>query len=225
MSAINALRMEKGEPTIAMQDESDLQRGMAEYAELHGWRAQCETVIPGWGRLDLILHAAEYDDYAAVIEFKTKLVKPSLIRKAFQQADGYKRWLEMNNKYFGVVWLSANEIDEAAANDAAYAYRESVRLIHPGVIMNFISASHRVEDRVARARLVHERAIHRARIATRAHNQMLAHRHQTRLADAMRERVRIDESEHSQPHTTNERSPGPKSSLPVSNPNDSRSGT
>lgn len=148
---MSALALTADGPAIQSANEDDLQRGMAELARIYGWRPEREVVIPGWGRLDLVLHASERDDYAVVVEFKMSLVKASLIRKAFQQADGYYRWLQQSHGRNARVILSPIDMDEALVNEAAYAYRGSVELMYASQVMNLVTGPLAIEKRAARA--------------------------------------------------------------------------
>lgn len=76
---------------IFYRTEADMRASLAELAAFYGWDVEQEVVIPGWGRVDLVLR----QDKGAkpyLIELKLVLKKPSEVRRAFQQADGYGRW-------------------------------------------------------------------------------------------------------------------------------------
>lgn len=112
--------------TVRYAGEAQLNLGIASVAHLHGWTVEREVVIPGWGRLDLwITNAAGTRSFA--IELKQRLDRPALIRKAFQQAEGYRRWIfDADTDVFEMI-LSAPEptSDQAAVR--------TVERLYPGV--------------------------------------------------------------------------------------------
>jgi hypothetical protein len=77
--------------TCHYKSEADLRSGIARIADAYGWFVEQEVVVPGWGRIDLVLR---YDAGVKpfLVELKVALEKPSDVRKGFQQADGYSRW-------------------------------------------------------------------------------------------------------------------------------------
>lgn len=80
--------------------ESEMRSGIARVAEAYGWIAQQEVEARGWGRIDIVLRAAPGpvesriapEFVPLIVELKVDLLKPSDVRKAFQQVDGYSRW-------------------------------------------------------------------------------------------------------------------------------------
>lgn len=82
---------------IRWTDEASLRKGVAEIAWAYGWRVEEEVVVPGWGRIDLILHDAG-TGFTRIVELKLDLTKPAKVRRAFQQADGYDRWWAANRR-------------------------------------------------------------------------------------------------------------------------------
>lgn len=90
--------------------EDQLRDSLAEWAWLAGWEVDTERHLPRWGRLDL---AVACPAVSVVAEIKTELERPSAIRRAFQQTDGYRKVLPANVH----VWLVA-----ATVGPAAYEY-------------------------------------------------------------------------------------------------------
>lgn len=76
---------------IRYRSESDLRASLAEVAALFGWDVEEEVVVPGWGRIDLVLRPSRVAK-PYLVELKLALKKPNEVRRAFQQADGYGRW-------------------------------------------------------------------------------------------------------------------------------------
>jgi hypothetical protein len=74
----------------AGRNEAELRRNLASAAHAYGWFVEEEVVVPGWGRIDIVLR----DGVSAplLIELKLDLIKPAQVRRAFQQTDGYGRW-------------------------------------------------------------------------------------------------------------------------------------
>lgn len=107
-------------PTIYLHDsEVELRRSLASVAYAYGWDVQEEVVIPGWGRIDIVISAAG-ETY--LIELKIDLTKPARIRKAFQQVDGYGRWWAENRGMATDVFLVGSKIDDQAIDPVARAY-------------------------------------------------------------------------------------------------------
>lgn len=70
--------------------EVALRRNLASAAYAYGWQVEEEVVVPGWGRIDIILRDGR--SAPLLIELKLDLTRPARIRRAFQQVDGYGRW-------------------------------------------------------------------------------------------------------------------------------------
>lgn len=106
-------------PTVYLtKSEADLRRSLASVAHVYGWDVSEEVVIPGWGRIDLVLQ----DDWTHLVELKIELTKPAQVRRAFQQADGYGRWWTTNKSKAVDVHLVAVEIEWPLVNGVADAY-------------------------------------------------------------------------------------------------------
>lgn len=111
-----------GDFFLTYSDEASVRRAVATLARAYGWPiVREEVVIPGWGRVDLLL---QMDEKAAphLIELKLDLSRPSLIRKAFQQADGYGRWWQATHSQEPYVYLSMCTGDAAAISAVMNAY-------------------------------------------------------------------------------------------------------
>jgi hypothetical protein len=107
-------------PTVYLsKSEVELRRSLASAAYAYGWDVQEEVVIPGWGRIDIVLTAGPEN---FLIELKLDLTKPAKIRRAFQQADGYGRWWSSNRGHAADVFLCALEMDDTAVAAVAAAY-------------------------------------------------------------------------------------------------------
>lgn len=79
------------------RNEADIRDAIAAHAWALGWDVQTEVVIPGWGRLDVLLWSevpSMRDGLQVAIEVKRALSTPAAARRAFQQADGYRLWLK-----------------------------------------------------------------------------------------------------------------------------------
>lgn len=112
-----------GRLTVEYRDEASLRSGLAVLASANGWLVQEEVVVPGWGRIDLVLR----DDplsYAFLVELKVDLSKPSAIRRAFQQADGYGRWWISEKQEPCQALLVAAKYHGSAISRVASAYPE-----------------------------------------------------------------------------------------------------
>lgn len=116
---------------LRWQSEADLRDSLADFARLHGWQVQTELVVPGWGRPDLVLSV---NDVMVVVELKVALTAQSRIRKAFQQADAYRRCLPAATH----VLLVAGHINRDLASEYATAFR-SVTLCAAGELMGTIA--------------------------------------------------------------------------------------
>lgn len=100
------------------ESETDLRRSLASVAHVYGWDVSEEVVIPGWGRIDLVLE----DDSTYLVELKIDLTKPARVRRAFQQADGYGRWWTTNKGQPADVFLVGADMDDAVIKGVADAY-------------------------------------------------------------------------------------------------------
>lgn len=180
--ALGGLRLEDGAPIITYVNEADLQSGMATLAEAYGWRVQTEVVVPSWGRLDLVLHARDHDDYAYVVEFKKDLTRAATIRKAFQQADGYSRWLAAQG-HSTRVWLAPANCTWAAAADLAIAYADSVSLVDCAEVMGAITGKYAWNLRLPRARARAQVAARQHRVALLALADLTANKHAAEAQD------------------------------------------
>lgn len=111
--------------------ETNLRSTLAQIARAHGWTVEEEVVVPGWGRVDLVLRdPGEGAPY--LIELKLELMKPAKIRRAFQQADGYGRWWSSNHGLAARTYLVGAREDIVAIRPVAVAYPE----------VGYLSASH-----------------------------------------------------------------------------------
>lgn len=155
---------------VTYRDEHSLQESLKELAHAHGWVTESEVVVPGWGRIDLILHESHAKEFSWVIELKTDLTRLSTIRKAFQQADGYARWLATQGVNRRVV-LAAAEVDFSLANDLAYGYRDSVQLVSAGMLVNTISEPGYSGARARAARSRRDSALRRYRLLHAAYSR------------------------------------------------------
>lgn len=111
--------------------EVDMRRSLASVAHAYGWDVSEEVVIPGWGRIDLVLEA----DTTYLVELKVDLTKPARVRRAFQQADGYGRWWTTNKGRPADVFLVGALMDDGVIGGVADAYysvwpRSIVGLLH-----------------------------------------------------------------------------------------------
>lgn len=100
------------------KSETDLRRRLATVAHVYGWNVSEEVVIPGWGRIDLVLE----DDGTHLVELKIDLTKPARVRRAFQQADGYGRWWTTHKGRPADVFLVGADLDLTVVNSVADTY-------------------------------------------------------------------------------------------------------
>lgn len=100
--------------------EADLRRNLASAAHAYGWLVEEEVVVPGWGRIDLILRDGR--SAPALIELKLDLTKPAQIRRAFQQTDGYGRWWAQERGESADTILVGLKVDSVAMNAVYRAY-------------------------------------------------------------------------------------------------------
>lgn len=106
---------------ITYRTEADLRASLAELASLYGWDVEEEVVVPGWGRIDLVLRAGD-DLPPYLVELKLALTKPSEVRRAFQQTDGYGRWWAKERNEANVPLLVAKAPDMSIVTPVADAY-------------------------------------------------------------------------------------------------------
>lgn len=101
-------------------NEATLRRNLASAAHAYGWLVEEEVVVPGWGRIDIIIR----DGVAApvLIELKLDLTKPARIRRAFQQTDGYGRWWAQERGEAVDTILVGAKVDSAAMTAVHRAY-------------------------------------------------------------------------------------------------------
>lgn len=132
--------------SISYSDEADLSLGIATVAHLHGWHVEREVVIPGWGRLDLWLTEAS-GTRSWSIELKLRLDRPALVRKAFQQAEGYRRWLiDDGREPFGMVLAAPDaNCNQQLIAQVGRLY-PSVRFVTGGRILNWLTDFEHVTD-------------------------------------------------------------------------------
>jgi hypothetical protein len=122
-SLVDGLELtDDGKFVLHYGNEASVRRALARLARACGWAVvREEVVVPGWGRIDLVLaqtvNAAPY-----IVELKLELTKPAAIRKAFQQVDGYSRWWTANKGQRSTPLLAACVVDVEAIQPAADAY-------------------------------------------------------------------------------------------------------
>jgi hypothetical protein len=119
----NWLRAEGDLFKISYTGETNLRAQLAVLARAFGWLVEEEVVVPGWGRIDLVLRSVSGMD-VRLIELKTDLTKPARIRRAFQQADGYGRWWTRHQTQRANVHLVAADADWSAVHAVQAAYPE-----------------------------------------------------------------------------------------------------
>lgn len=144
-------------PVVWYRTETDMRRGLAKLAFAYGWSVQEEVVIPGWGRIDLVL--SDPSPGSILIELKRLLAKPSEVRRGFQQADGYGRWWVANHGEPAQVILCAGAATtDTSTVDAAYP---EVRFLLIGQVMAGLRVwgDLQARGRVARARAAELRGL------------------------------------------------------------------
>lgn len=102
-------------------DEVGLRRNVAVVARAYGWNVQEEVVVPGWGRIDLVL-TEPAPSPAFLVELKLDLTKPAKVRKAFQQADGYGRWWAAHRSQPSYTYLVSVDCDPVHVSVAQQVY-------------------------------------------------------------------------------------------------------
>lgn len=122
---VDGIATVNGDFELFYTDESSVRRGLARLAYAYGWAiVREEVVIPGWGRVDLLLQETSENEPPYLIEIKLELNRPSLVRRAFQQADGYGRWWERTYGGGSYPCLVAVTADWAATRSVGDAYPE-----------------------------------------------------------------------------------------------------
>lgn len=101
--------------------EAELRSGIARVADAYGWIVEEEVVVPGWGRIDLVLRASPRN-LPLLVELKLDLLKASDVRKAYQQADGYSRWWAKENSEANTPVLVSNKADMTLISSIGDAY-------------------------------------------------------------------------------------------------------
>jgi hypothetical protein len=150
-------------PTVYLsKSETDLRRSLASVAYAYGWDVREEVVIPGWGRIDIVLDAP---DETYLVELKIDLTKPARIRRAFQQADGYGRWWAANVGRPTDTILVGSKVDEAAVAVVADAYLLGVAWRDVGTMLYFLERGRYGSDCSARAKKAKVRAARAAEIS------------------------------------------------------------
>ena len=110
-----------GQLGIRFSGEVELRASLAEMARALGWLVEEEVVVPGWGRIDLVLREVNKRE-SILVELKLDLTKPAKVRRAFQQADGYGRWWAANRGLASSTWLVSVEGDDALINGVQDLY-------------------------------------------------------------------------------------------------------
>lgn len=156
--------------TVHWTDEASLRDGLAEFARLYGWKVRTEVVLPGWGRVDLI---AENRATQYVIEIKLRIDRPSLLRKAVQQLDGYARHLPLEPGMTRALVVMAPKI-KCSAWEVEAAYPD-ISIINCNQLMTSLMKDEEgLEERLIRAErqtLAAMREFKRQRVA---HKDLLA---------------------------------------------------
>ncbi len=150
--------------TIARgRTEAHIRTALASLAFLYGWEVEEEVVVPGWGRIDLILR----DGMSApmLVELKIDLTKPARIRKAFQQADGYGRWWAECKREHANAALVGIDVDSVALDPVASAYL-SVQCMAVGLFIGFLETGGTKAGRVKRAEVMRARRAAADRLAS-----------------------------------------------------------
>jgi hypothetical protein len=169
-----SLRVDDGKIVMTYVTEADARSAFGQLAEVYGWIAEEEVVIPGWGRVDLVLRSA-HAEKPLLIELKRELRKPSEIRKAFQQADGYGRWWSTHRSESATSILVGIQTDWSRVRPVADAYPEVGVLDGPTLMDRLINWDRSPDHRALRA---HDRL---ARLTT----LLEVHRHAVDQLDAL----------------------------------------
>lgn len=163
---------------LTYTDEASVRRALARLARAYGWAiVREEVVVPGWGRIDLVLQPVSERCTPFLIEIKLDLSKPARVRRAFQQADGYGRWWEKQtgDRSYPVLTYCTGNHDLIKSVGDAYP---SVSHRTVGDLMEFLccAAASPAERRdVAKARL------------EQAERELQIHRRAADLIDAVAE--------------------------------------
>lgn len=144
------LTIRDGCPVIRYGCEADVREGIARWATALGWNVQQEVVIPGWGRIDVVLH--DHSGTAYLLEVKVDLSQPAAVRKAFQQADGYGRWWAGNRGEPASVRLLACKSRADVIAPVAAAYPEVEFLTVTDAMACMVTAWGAPKGRIHRAR-------------------------------------------------------------------------
>ena len=167
------VRLRDSAAVITWITEADLSDGLAELASAYGWMVERERQIGTWGRLDLVCHAYP-GDHHLVIEVKQALTRSASIRKAFQQADGYSRYLASQGVRSRVI-LTAADIDVERTADPEVLYAETVQLMPVAVLIRALDRYRgQLAVRLERARQRQMSLTRSQRVGTRAINSMSA---------------------------------------------------
>ncbi|WP_433078983.1 hypothetical protein ACQP1P_38870 [Dactylosporangium sp. CA-052675] len=119
------------------RNEIDLRKQLARLAHLYGWNVSEEVVVPGWGRIDIVLEDEDLPNKPILIELKLEIRRPSEARKAFQQIDGYGRWWKATRNQGAELVLCVVDHEPAVTRPVADAYPE-VSLHSAGEVMAFL---------------------------------------------------------------------------------------
>jgi hypothetical protein len=141
--------------------EADLRRSLASVAHAYGWDVSEEVVIPGWGRIDIVIETSS----TYLVELKIDLTRPAKVRRAFQQADGYGRWWTANRGRAADVFLVGADIDYAAIAGVEGAY-PSVGAKSIAEILGFFERGGDAADFSLRRARTAERALAFAELGT-----------------------------------------------------------
>lgn len=138
----------EGRPQIQYRNEADIRRGLANLAYAYGWDVRQEVVIPGWGRIDLVLK--DRSPGSILIELKADLSTARDVRRGYQQADGYGRWWRTNKNEPATAILAAAAVTNDLVAPVASAYPEvGFRLV--GEVMDGLAHWGDVESRRSEA--------------------------------------------------------------------------
>jgi hypothetical protein len=149
----SAVQIADGKIKVTYSTEAEARTAFRQLAEAYGWLVQEEVVIPGWGRIDLVLRSAATAS-PVLVELKKELKKPSEIRKAFQQADGYGRWWALHKDESVVSALVGVHCDWTQVQPVADAYPQVTALSGSGFMTHLFNWD---RDPGARARRARER--------------------------------------------------------------------
>ncbi|MEH0657692.1 hypothetical protein QA860_08095 [Streptomyces stelliscabiei] len=177
------LRLDDNKIVVSYATEAHARTAFRQLAEAYGWLVEEEVVIPGWGRVDLVLRSSP-SEKPLLIELKKELRKPSEIRRAFQQADGYGRWWSTHKAETTTSILVGIQVDWERVGPVADAYPEVGVLDGPTFMHRLNTWDSNTGHRALRA---HDRL-------TRLANQLAVHQHAVGQLDAL-VHSRLDASE------------------------------